>query len=501
MSFNRDEPGRLGVEYQLVGPLPAARADLPLLLRVVVRNIGAATWPNQGKHPVNLSYHWFDPQGRTVDFEGLRALLPMSLRPGEAVELELQVEPPPSAGAYLLALDMVEEGVAWFSLQGVAPLTVPIEVAAVPTNLPRVCIVNGNCVLNDALGNNVVNQLRFFEERGYQALALLEHIDLRVPAEIRRYFVRMSYEELRQGPINPQTRRGVNHFYNADIYVFNYSSYYALAQAMRLVGRGVLIFDYHGITPPQLWEGPGIEDLVEGQRHIGLVRYADYAIAHSGFTRAELLQTGAIDAARVYQMPYVVPLERFRPESRATALVARYDLTADQPVLLYVGRMAGNKRIDVLIQALALVRKRLPHAVLLLVGETSFSTYARVVAQARTLAETLGIANEVIFTGQVPDEELVAHYQLADVFVTASLHEGFCIPVLEAMACGVPVVGAHATALPETIGEAGLTFRPEDPADLAAKVLEILNSRPITNDVPSPTASVIAVEPINNIKS
>jgi glycosyltransferase involved in cell wall biosynthesis len=501
MSFNRDEPGRLGVEYRLVEPLPAARTDLPLLLRVVVRNIGAATWPNQGMHPINLSYHWFDPLGRPVDFEGLRALLPTSLRPGEAVELELQVEPPPSAGAYLLALDMVEEGVAWFSLQGVAPLTVPVEVAATPNNLLRVCIVNGNCVLNDALGNNVVNQLRFFEERGYQALALLEHIDLRVPAEIRRYFVRLSYEELRQGPINPQMRRGVNHFYNSDIYVFNYSSYYALAQAMRLVSRGVLIFDYHGITPPHLWEGPGVEDLIEGQRHIGLVRYADYAIAHSGFTRAELLQTGAIDAARVYQMPYVVPLERFRPGSRDAALLARYGLTADQPTLLYVGRMAGNKRIDVLIQALAFVREHLPHAVLLLVGETSFSTYARVVARARTLAETLGIADGVIFAGQVPDEELVAHYQLADVFVTASLHEGFCIPVLEAMACGVPVVGAHATALPETIGEAGLTFRPEDPADLAAKLLEILNSRPITNHGQSQTTSAIGAEPTNNVNA
>jgi glycosyltransferase involved in cell wall biosynthesis len=90
---------------------------------------------------------------------------------------------------------------------------------------------------------------------------------------------------------------------------------------------------------------------------------------------------------------------------------------------------------------------------------------------------TLGVADGVIFAGQVPDGELTAHYQLADVFVTASIHEGFCIPVLEAMACGTPVVGARATALPETIGPAGLTFRPEDPTDLAEKVLAILDSK------------------------
>jgi glycosyltransferase involved in cell wall biosynthesis len=77
----------------------------------------------------------------------------------------------------------------------------------------------------------------------------------------------------------------------------------------------------------------------------------------------------------------------------------------------------------------------------------------------------------------VPDGELAAHYQLADVFVTASLHEGFCIPVVEAMACGVPVAGAHAAALPEAIGQAGLTFQPGQPADLAEKVLAILAGR------------------------
>jgi len=129
-----------------------------------------------------------------------------------------------------------------------------------------------------------------------------------------------------------------------------------------------------------------------------------------------------------------------------------------------------------LIRALARIREHLPRAVLLLVGDNTTAPYARVVARTRALAEALEIADGVIFAGQIPDEELAAHYQLADVFVTASIHEGFCIPAVEAMACGVPVVGAHATALPETIGDAGLTFMPEDPDDLAAKALEILNS-------------------------
>jgi glycosyltransferase involved in cell wall biosynthesis len=74
--------------------------------------------------------------------------------------------------------------------------------------------------------------------------------------------------------------------------------------------------------------------------------------------------------------------------------------------------------------------------------------------------------------------------------VTSSLHEGFCIPVIEAMGCGKPVVGTHATALPETIGLAGLTFRPEDPTDLASKVLEILrNHYPIPKSLVAETGA------------
>jgi len=462
------------VEYRVLGPLPAARAGQALFLRVAVRNSGALPWSHMGAHPVNLSYHWLDQNSQVVDFDGLRAVLPQPLCPGMEAELELQVEPPPHAGDYLLALDMVEEGVGWFSQQGIAPLTIRLTVAAAISSAPRVCIVNGNCMLNDALGNHVVNQLRFFQDRGYRVLALLEHVDERHPPELRQHLVRLTLDDLRAGPNNPQTRRGVTHFQSADLYVFNYSTYYPLIEAIRLVGHGLTIFDYHGVTPPELWGTHGATWQAEGQRQLQLARYADYAIAHSRFTRGELLRTGVIAAERIYQMPYVVPLERFRPGRRPRELAERYGLRDDQPVLLYVGRMAINKRIDMLVRALARIREHLPRAVLLLVGNYQIAHYIQVVAEARELAKALGVADGVIFTGQVPDEELPAHYQLADVFVTASVHEGFCIPVVEAMACGVPVVGARATALPETIGPAGLTFRPDDPADMANKILALL---------------------------
>ncbi|HET9223861.1 MAG TPA: glycosyltransferase, partial [Roseiflexaceae bacterium] len=344
MQHQTGQSSRLGAEYQIAEPWPAARSDLPLLLNVRVRNTGAIAWPDDSRRPINLSYHWLDQRGRIVDYEGVRATLPGSLPSGDSVELELPVEPPPRAGSYLLQLDMVEEHVGWFSHQGVAPLAMPIEVAPAPLGRPRVCIVNGNCLLNDAIGNHVINQLRFFLARGYDALVLVEEANPRQPAELRRHIFQITLDELGAGPDNPQTRRAVRHFLDADLYVFNYSTYYRLAEAIEMVDHGVILFDYHGVTPAQFWDGPGLDVLIEGQRKLGLVRYADYAIAHSGYARDELLAAGGISPERVSVLPYAVPLARFRPGPRDPALAARYGLH-DRLVLLYVGRMAGNKRI------------------------------------------------------------------------------------------------------------------------------------------------------------
>jgi glycosyltransferase involved in cell wall biosynthesis len=476
-----DAPGRLGVEYRLLEQPAPANIDIALLVRVAVRNTGSITWPNYGANPINLSYHWRDARGEMVEFNGVRAQLPLPLAPGETAEIDLWAEPPPGAGDYLLELDMVEENRGWFSLQGVATHSVPISVDLRSNSRPRVCIINHSCVINDAVGNHIANQLGYFMARGYSALALLEFVDLRRPPELRRHMVEISRDDLRAGKLTTLTRRAITFFRNADIYIFHYPIFYPLFEAITWVDRGVVIMDYHGITPPKLWEGDGLDGLIEGLRQRSLSRYADYAIAHSSYAREELLEARAINPERVYVMPYVVPLEGFQPGPRDAELVARYGLEG-RPVLLYVGRMAGNKRIIDLVRALALISAQYPGTMLLLVGDDTATPYLRVVAEARAEAARLGCADQVIFTGPVDHDDLYRYYNTCDVYVTSSLHEGFCIPVIEAMACGRPVVGTQATALPETIGPAGLTFRPEDPRDLADKVLEILERRPTIED-------------------
>jgi glycosyltransferase involved in cell wall biosynthesis len=472
---NPNATGRLAATYELLEPLDGARADLPLLPRVRLTNRGTVAWPNAGAYPIHLAYHWLRPDGQVAVWEAVRTALPHPLPPGGSAELELHIEPPPGPGRYLLALDLVEEGVGWFSMQGVPWLAVPVEVAPGPANPPRAAIIGALCPPHDAVGNVMLDHLRFFEARSYQARIFVEHLDPRQPRELRRRMLRISHDELRHAPASELTRRAREFFFSADIYVFHFPLPYALFEAITLVERGVVLVDYHGVTPRHLWDGAEHDSFYAAvDRQMGLFRHADYLIAHSGFTRAELLAARVAAPERIYQMGYAVPLERFHPGPKPAYLLERYGLRPEQPVLLYVGRFATNKRIEDLVSALARVRQALPDTALLLVGDDRAPAYAPVAARVRAHAAALGVSAAVIFAGMAPDAELPDHYRLADVFVTASVHEGFCIPVVEAMATGVPVVGADATALPETIGDAGLTFAPGDAAGLAEHVLRIL---------------------------
>jgi hypothetical protein len=138
-----------------------------------------------------------------------------------------------------------------------------------------------------------------------------------------------------------------------------------------------------------------------------------------------------------------------------------------------VGRMAGNKRIDLLVEALAALRKDVSDAALLLVGDTdSNASFRDVVRNVQARAAALGVADAVVFAGRVDD--LPAHYRLADLYVSASLHEGFGVPVLEAMASGVPVVVSNVAAHPDVVGDAGLLAEPEDVPDLARQAGRLL---------------------------
>ncbi len=327
----------------------------------------------------------------------------------------------------------------------------------------RVSILSLNLVGRDAVGVCILEQMRFFRRRGDNVRIYTVHRPDGVPADIENLTTVTTQNNLING--------GEDHFRLSDLYIYHYPSRHALMDSIKVIERGAVVFYYHNVTPPELWSSPvSREELVTGVEGVSLVHYADLAVAASPFSRDDLVQCG-YDPERIHLLPYAVSQDRFSPGPKDPALVRRYGLEAKR-VLLFVGRMASNKRIDLLIEALPRVRARVPNVVLMMVGDADSSEpYRQVSEQARRRASDLGVGDAVIFTGVV---DVPPYYRLADVYVTASLHEGFGVPLIEAMASGVPVVASRAAAHPWVVGDAGILCEPEDPVSVADSVIRLL---------------------------
>jgi glycosyltransferase involved in cell wall biosynthesis len=226
-----------------------------------------------------------------------------------------------------------------------------------------------------------------------------------------------------------------------------------------------LVLNYHNITPPELvqaWEPSLAAELARGARQVRLLaRRSRLAVAVSEFNAADLVDAGApatavapvlFDPARLGGAPDPATLDALES--------ARRDLE-----VLFVGRIAPNKAQHDLLRALAAYRRIHGTSIRLhLVGGVSADAYDRTL---RSYARALGVAADVDFAGSVSDVELAAHYAHADLFCCLSDHEGVCVPVLEAMHAGLPVIAYATAALPETVGSGGLLLAAKDPLRVA----------------------------------
>lgn len=266
----------------------------------------------------------------------------------------------------------------------------------------------------------------------------------------------------------------------ADLVVFEFSQHLpVLGWLPRLAKRGVrTLVDYHGITPPHFWPSALDEPLVRGIEQLPLLCHADRIVTHSAFLRDELIERVGCDARRVVVLDHPVYIATDTPASGIDChpLPARLP---DPPtrVVLAVGRIAANKDLGTLLHALDRLRDERPPIHAALVGDAG-ELYALEAQRLRELAEQRRISDRVHWLGQLSAAELAAVYRRADVLVSASQHEGFCLPIREAQAHGTPVVAAHAAAQPQTLGHAGLSFIPGDAADLAKQLCRVFADAP-----------------------
>ncbi len=233
--------------------------------------------------------------------------------------------------------------------------------------------------------------------------------------------------------------------------------------------HGAKVLQYHNITPAEFFApyDAGLFRLAAlGRRELAtLSGRVDLALGDSEFNRRELESLGF---TRTGVMPIAVNTARITNAPRRPALER---ILADGLVnILFVGRIVPNKRIEDHIK-LAEMYKRYVDAYYRFIFVGRYDGVPRYYAQIRALVnEYKMLPDRFWFTGPVPDEDLAAFYRWADAYVSLSEHEGFCVPLVEAMAADVPVVAYAAGAVPETLGGAGITFAPKD-LEVAAELL------------------------------
>jgi glycosyltransferase involved in cell wall biosynthesis len=223
----------------------------------------------------------------------------------------------------------------------------------------------------------------------------------------------------------------------------------------------------HAFTDPEAI--PPLTRVYRRMSYPRSARAADAIIINSESLRTEIGNYLQVDDRKLKLIYEAVDHDLFKlgDAGAARARVVSYGVT--KPFVLFVSSLWPYKNCEGLLRAWALARHELGDRQVAIVGPGRDERY---VAQLHSLAAELGITADVVFVGGVPLEETVRFYQAADVCVYPSLNETFGLPILEAMACGCPVVTSDTSAMPETAGGAAVLADPKDPASIARAIVD-----------------------------
>jgi glycosyltransferase involved in cell wall biosynthesis len=332
--------------------------------------------------------------------------------------------------------------------------------SASSTARPRVHQVLATLGYGDAIGHEVLGIQRVLRAAGYESEIFVETADPRLEG------LTLDYRDL-VGACSP-----------ADVLIHHFSiGSRASRTAYALPGRMVLV--YHNITPPEYFIGVH-KDLVRlcfrGRRELtAYVERSELALGDSEYNRQELASLGF----RATGVLPVVPDFTHLDGTPDRTLAAGFD--DEWTNVMFVGRVIPNKKFEDVIRAFHAYRTHHnPRSRLLLVG--SYSGFERYLSMLHSLVARLGTP-DVHFLGHVSNEELTALYDVADLFLCASEHEGFCVPIIEAFHKRVPVLAYAATAVPATMDGGGVLYENRDPLEVARLMAAVADDARIEDAV------------------
>ena len=318
----------------------------------------------------------------------------------------------------------------------------------------RVAVLTSHLTTGDAVSNDVVGMYRAFEGRGLEARIFAGGCDFTEP----EFF---PFTEIPDFITD-----------SSDLLIYHYSIGWEPGLDLLHRTKGRTAIKYHNITPPEFFAGisPWHEEKCrQGREELRDVALADCDIylADSEYNRRDLLLEG-VSESKCFVVPPFHHIDRLHQIEPDMKVLDKYRDGATN--ILMVGRVAPHKGHPALIKAFAAYHydyNRRSRLIIVGKEEKAFKTYSQ---RLRGLAAQTLSDEAVFFIGGASDHALKAYYLLASVFTIASQHEGFCVPLVEAMSMKVPVVAHASSAVPATVSDAGLVLKESQPYFMAEAI-------------------------------
>lgn len=320
--------------------------------------------------------------------------------------------------------------------------------------MTRFAIVTPHLTTGDAVSNDVVGMLRVLEKYGHEARLFAGSADFSEPKV-------WPLDEIENFLLSED-----------DVLIYHHSFGWDIGIELLKQLKCKIVIKYHNVTPPEFFAGISAwheEKCIEGLRQLEFIAAAGYEsyLSDSAYNMRQLIELGA-DAARNFVVPPFHKIDNlYAIQPDEDTLEAYRDGKTN---VLSVSRVVPHKNQRTLIEAFATYHHHCNYqSRLLIIGreEKPFENYSE---QLRQLIRFLLLDDAVVFAGEVSDAALKSYYLLSNVFLCTSKHEGFSVPLVEAMAMKVPTVSYGAAAVPETVAAAGMVLDELDPEKLAKAV-------------------------------
>lgn len=329
--------------------------------------------------------------------------------------------------------------------------------------MPRIAILTPSITTGDAVSNDVLGMYETLRALGHETRVYAEGWTLTEPRIWSALKIRSFLKDA------------------DDLLIYHYSRGWDFGLDLLRALKCRTAIKYHNVTPPVFFEKFN-EDLVrmclEGRKQLSAIARAgcDLYLSASAYNERELLEAG-VNTGKSFVVPPFHHIARLDHLASDKSVLHAY--RDDKINILSVGRLAPNKNHAGLIEAFAAYHHDYnPQSRLLIVGkeELRLQTYNR---WLREVATHLKVSEAVVFTGEVSDRMLKAYYEIAHVFLMTSEHEGFCVPLVEAMAMRVPIVAYASSAIPATVDGVGLVWSEREPYLLAESINSIVSNESI----------------------